>query len=41
MFWCTEKVVLKRQPVGPRSTGLITTPKVETLQPLPFVQLYQ
>jgi large subunit ribosomal protein L21e len=35
------KVVLKRQPVGPRSTGHISGKKVETLQPLPFVQLYQ
>jgi len=35
------RVELKRQPVGPRSTGLITAPKVETLHALRFVQLYQ
>jgi hypothetical protein len=41
VFPCAEKVVLKRQPVGPRSTGLISAPKVESLHALPFVQLYQ
>jgi len=35
------QVVLKRQPVGPRSVGLVSAPKIETLHALPFVQLYQ
>ena len=35
-----EKIVIKRQPGGPRSTGLINAPKVESLHALPFVQLY-
>jgi len=33
--------ILKRQPVGPRSTGFIKDAKIETLYPLRFVQLYQ
>jgi len=36
-----KSVVLKRQPVGPRSTGHVSGKKVETLYPLAFVGLYQ